>query len=410
MQTSSPSRQTYLDWLRIMAILGVLFFHAAMPFVAEWEWHIKNKETSNLFLEMTNWLHMFRMPLLFFISGTVSYFMLQHRSGGSFIGLRFRRLFIPILVGILIIVPPQIYLERLTQGYKGNFWQFYTEMFTTGAYPKGNLSWHHLWFIVYLLIYDILLAPVFVWIISPKGKAFLQRVCWLAIGKRVYLLTIPAILVYTAGTLKFPETNNLVEDWCYFFYWACFLLPGFLCIAQPALMDSLERNRRTSLLIGFVSLICINYMRWNHLQPWDNLADWEHDWRTYAFLALKVVCAWGWVLTGIGYGKKYLNKKHRILNYLNEAVYPFYILHQTVIIILAYYVVQTSDTLGMKYAFIVIVTFLLSMGIFHLLIRPFAVTRLLFGMKPAKKIPVAAAKNTDLTKEQEEAAVLLPVS
>jgi hypothetical protein len=89
-----------------------------MPYVAEWGWHIKNKETSYLLMEFNFWLSRFRMPLLFFISGTVTYFMMQRRSSGSFIKLRLRRLLVPLLVGIFFIVPPQIYMERLTQGFK----------------------------------------------------------------------------------------------------------------------------------------------------------------------------------------------------------------------------------------------------------------------------------------------------
>ena len=137
METSQ--RQTYLDWLRILSILGVLFFHSAMPYVAEDCWHIKNHETSNLMMESNHFLHLFRMPLLFFISGTVSYYMMQRRSTLSFIGLRFRRLFIPLLVGMFIIVPPQIYMERLTNGYKGSFWDFYPSVFNFVPYPQGEL-------------------------------------------------------------------------------------------------------------------------------------------------------------------------------------------------------------------------------------------------------------------------------
>jgi len=110
-------RQAYLDWLRAASIAGVLFFHAAMPFVSDWDWHIKNKETSRILLEFNFWLSRFRMPLLFFISGTVSYYMLQKKTGLKFIGLRFRRLLIPLIFAMLVIVPPQVYLERLTQGY-----------------------------------------------------------------------------------------------------------------------------------------------------------------------------------------------------------------------------------------------------------------------------------------------------
>jgi len=81
----NSERLTYLDWLRALSIAGVLFFHAAMPFVSEWDWHIKNTDTSRILLEFNFWLSRFRMPLLFFISGTVSWFMLQKKSGGQFI-------------------------------------------------------------------------------------------------------------------------------------------------------------------------------------------------------------------------------------------------------------------------------------------------------------------------------------
>ena len=385
MQTTN--RQAYLDWLRILAILGVLFFHSAMAYVAEWEWHIKNKETSHLLLEFNFWLHNFRMPLLFFISGTVSYFMLLKRTSGGFIGLRFRRLFIPLLAGMLLIIPPQVYMERLTQGFKGNFGDFYPSIFRTGAYPRGNLSWHHLWFILYLLLYDIICAPLFVWLISEKGRRFLEKLSWLATGKWIYLLTVPGIAVYASLSIRFPETNDLIHDGVYFAYWLLFLLPGFICIAQPAFMDSLERNRRTSLALAFLSLIAVNYLRWNNQEPWDVIADWKTAPRTYAYMAVRGILAWSWVLTAIGYGKRYLNRRHRILDYLNQAVYPFYILHQTVIVILVYYIVQTPETIGMKYVFTVAATFVLTMGIYHLFIRPYAVTRFLFGMKPLPPAP-----------------------
>src|SRR6202000_2877371 len=184
----TTQRQTYLDWLRIISILGVLFFHSAMPYVAEDGWHIKNHETSNLMMESNMFLHLFRMPLLFFISGTVSYYMMQRRSSLNFIGLRFRRLFIPLLVGMFIIVPPQIYMERLTQGFKGNFCDFYPSTFNFIPYPKGNFSWSHLWIIAYLFIYDLVLAPVFAWMVSPKSAGFREKLAVLGKGKLVYLI------------------------------------------------------------------------------------------------------------------------------------------------------------------------------------------------------------------------------
>lgn len=393
---SASSRQTYLDWLRIISILSVLVFHSAMPYVSEWGWHIKNKETSNMLLEFNDFTHRFRMPLLFFISGTVSYYMLQHRTGGGFIGLRFRRLFVPLLLGMLVIVPPQVYLERVTQGFKGNFLDFYTTMFTTGAYPAGNLSWHHLWFVCYLLVFDIVLAPLFVWLLAPKGKAFLQRLNGMTKGKWIYLMIIPGVLVYALLAMNFPATGDLVHDYAHVPYYLFFLLAGFICIACPGLMDSIETNRRTSFTIAFASILVINCIRWNGLEPWDALPLFHHHPFSYLYMALSGVSAWMWVLTLVGYGKKYLNKKSKILDYANQAVYPFYILHQTVIVILTYYVVTTPDGVGLKFSFTVVTTFILCLSFYHLFIRPFAPMRFLFGMKPLPRKTVAALEKEEV--------------
>jgi len=382
METSQ--RQTYLDWLRILSILGVLLFHSAMPYVAEEGWHIKNHETSNLLMESNYFLHLFRMPLLFFISGTVSYFMMQRRSSLSFIGLRFRRLFIPLLVGMFIIVPPQIYMERLNNGFTGSYWQFYKTVFNFVPYPKGSFSWHHLWFIAYLFLYDLLFAPLFAWMASPKSIGLKNKLGALANGKWIYLIMLPGIIWYALLSRKYPETNDLAHDFCYFVYWLFFLLAGFICITQSKLMDSLERNRRFILTIGFLSLLLLDYLRWNKFDPLDQNSN--NSLLMFGALALRPLVAWSWVLALVGYGKKYLNRKHQVLDYLNQAVYPFYILHQTVIVVLVYYIVQTqNESILSKYTYTVGMTFFVTVGIYHLLVRPFPLTRFLFGMKPLSK-------------------------
>jgi glucan biosynthesis protein C len=384
------SRQAYLDWLRIFAILGVLFFHSSMPFAAEEWWHIKNKETSNVLLEFNFWITRFRMPLLFFISGAVTYYMMQKRTALAFIGLRFRRLFIPLLFGMLVIVPPQIYMERITQGFNGSFWDFYPSIFSGEPYPKGNTSWHHLWFIAYLFVYDLLAAPFFAWIVSAKGKAFVQKLSWLVKGKRVYLLVLPSMIWYAFMVLKFPQTNDLAHDWTFLVYWFLFLLIGFICMAIPGMMDSLEGNRRSSMLIGLILFTGMNYMRWNGLEPWDVNPDaWRTSPWTFAYFGMYPAIAWFWVMGLTGYGKKYLNKSNAISTYASPMVYPFYIVHQTVIVILAYYVVQANDSVIMKYLFLSFVSLFLSLAFCHFIVKPFRITRFLFGvqLKVDKKAP-----------------------
>lgn len=386
----TKQRQTYLDWLRILSIIGVLFFHSAMPYVAEENWHIKNGETSNLLLEFNLLLHLFRMPLLFFISGTVSYYMMQRKSTSKFIGLRFRRLLIPLLACMVFIVPPQIYMERLGQGFQGSFVDWYPSVFNFEPYPNGNFSWHHLWFIAYLFIYDLLFAPLFAWLISPRRELFRTKIADLARGKWVYVLMLPGILWYSFMNRKFPETNDLINDFGYFIYWLLFLLAGFMCILQPKLMDSLERNRRFSLTMGFLGILILNYLRWNKIEPYHEQWHLESEIFIYLFDFLKPLIAWSWVLALIGYGKIYLNRKIKALDYLNQAAYPFYILHQTVIVILAYYFVQSpNETIFSKYIYTLITTLFVTLLTYHLFIRPFALTRFLFGMKPKEKLKPA---------------------
>jgi len=185
----TTQRQSYLDWLRILSIAGVLILHSGMAYADDLWWHIKDKNSSQLILMLNIAMHLVRMPLLFFISGTVSYYMMQKRSAISFIGLRCTRLLVPLVVGMLVVVPPQIYMERLGQGYKGNFAEFYKTVFQLKFYPQGSLSWHHLWFIAYLFIYDLVFAPLFAWMMRSSK---LQRALgWLSRGKLVFLLALP---------------------------------------------------------------------------------------------------------------------------------------------------------------------------------------------------------------------------
>ncbi|HEX2536194.1 MAG TPA: acyltransferase family protein [Chitinophagaceae bacterium] len=399
-------RLAYLDWLRLLSIAGVLVFHAAMPYVAEWDWHIKNAETSPLLLEFNFWLSRFRMPLLFFISGAITHVMLQRKSVKAFIGLRFRRLLLPLAAGMLLfVVPLQVYMERLQQGYRGSFFQFYPGIFTSGPYPEGNFSWHHLWFIAYLLVYDLLLAPLFKWCTADANRLpGLQR---LARGQRFYWLMVPSVLWYTATSRFFPRTDDLIHDYCYFVYWLLFLLAGFCCMQAPALLQSLERNRRASFTGAVLTFALITYLRWNGLEPGE-LAGFGPDHPvTYGFVALFPVTSWLWVFTALGYGRRYLNRPHPALAYLNNAAYPFYILHQTVIVVLAYYFVRTPETIGMKYVFTVLATAAVSLALYHLCIRPYALMRLLFGTRaaePRKTRPMASA----LSPQEAPGTVLYP--
>ena len=396
-----PTRHHDIDWLRIIAILLVLYFHVAMIFVEDWDWHIKNEEKSYLWLEFNFFLSRFRMPLLFVISGLGSWFAFRKRTTIQYIKERYLRLMIPLFFGMLVIVPPQIYFERLFEGINYNsFWEFYPSIFEGKPYPEGNTSWHHLWFVFYLFIYSLIAAPLFKWIRSDRGLGFRQRLQFFDHPYAMYLLVIPTIVIYCTLAVQFPQTNALVGDWGYLVYWFSFFVVGFFIAAQEKIWWRIEKNSRRSLQLAIVSILIVNYFRWNRIEIEDG------SMLFYAIRVLMAFSAWTWLFTAMGYGKRYLNRPNRLLAYSNRAIYPFYIIHQTIIVIVGYYVVTLVDEgILAKYLFISTISLILSLAFYEFLVKPFRIMRFLFGMKEQKKkeksMPILE-KKAILKKEKHE--------
>ena len=164
------------------------------------------------------------------------------------------------------------------------------------------------------------------------------------------------------------------------------------------------RNRRLSLAIALICIVWINYYRWNSLEPWKLHENWRDLPQTYFYFSLRSINTWFWIFALLGYGKRYLNKPSPLLNYANEGILPFYVLHQTIIIIIGFYVIRTTDTILLKYLFTSMVSLMITILIYHLFIRPFNLMRFLFGMKPKgrQEIPVPTASHV-----QKETALLL---
>ncbi|MFY0689395.1 MAG: acyltransferase family protein [Cyclobacteriaceae bacterium] len=374
-------RRHDIDWLRIIAIVLVLYFHVAMIFTEEWEWHIKNEELSYLWLEFNFWLSQFRMPLLFFVSGYGTYLALRKRSAWQYTKERHNRLMIPLVFSMFAIVPPQIYFERIftTPGVYSSFLDFYPQTFNFIPYPTGDFSWHHMWFVLYLFFYSIIGLPLFLYLRKEKGQVLITQLAGAKAWRQIGMLTIPTIIIYTFWTGGTGRSNDFIHDWNWHPYWFSFFLAGFLIGIVPSIWDSVATKRRTLLGISLLSIFIINFLRWNKLEPWgisDNLEG--------LFKLLLGINAWAWLLAAAGYAKQYLNRPHPVLAYANQAIYPFYILHQTIIIAIGFYVVQVQEGMLAKYLFISSLSLIGSLVIYEYLIRPFRVMRFLFGVKSAK--------------------------
>jgi glucans biosynthesis protein C len=362
--THSTPRYDFLDWLRVIAIFVLLFFHTGMLFVG-WGWHITNSEVIPWLELPMDLAHRLRMPLLFLIAGAGMWFALKRRSIGAFVGERTLRLFVPLVAGMFLIVPAQIYIERISTGeWQGGYWQFFVErVLQFEPYPKGNFSWHHLWFIAYLFVYVLLLLPLLAYWRNAKRA--------LAPGWWLYLLGLPLGLNEALLKPIFPERHNLTSDWYIFDHYLLLTLYGFVLASMQGAWDWLAARRRVSLAlaVGVTAGIFT-------LQKAGILA---HDTPGDAFTAN--VFTWTWLLVFLGFGRVYLDFSNRLLAWARDASYPIYILHQSVIIVIAWPVIQQTWSPGTKY-WIVLGSTLFVCVVGYELVRRSAVTRLLFGIKP----------------------------
>lgn len=369
--TSPPTREYGLDWLRVFAFTVLILYHTGMLFVS-WDWHIKNAERSTALEWVMLLANRWRLPLLFFISGAAVFFSLRKRSYGEFARERLRRLLIPVAFAMFVVIPPQIYFERLYRGASFPYWEWYPTVFEMRPYPQGSFSWHHLWFVVYILVYSLISIPFFRWLKSAGGRRAvgrlsnaLERWPW-----TLYLMNVPNLIAgFTLGP-HWPVTHNLVSDWANFTGSLLTFLWGALIASDARLLDLITRRRRELLVAGLAVATLFFTMR---AMQYHGPVLWE---LASAYFGMT------WVLALVGYARSLIRRGGPKLRYATEAVYPFYIVHQTIIIVFGYWVIRQPWGVGAKFAAVAVVTFAGSWVCFEVVKRT-ALTRLLFGLKPA---------------------------
>lgn len=371
---NSVSQRRYdIDWLRILLIFSVFLFHIGMYF-NNFGWHIKNPERISWLDPIMGYLHAWRMPLLFFVSGVGTYFALGKRTFGQFFGERSRKLLIPLVFGMFVIIPPQVYVEK--QAQYGTFLNFIPHI-AEGSYPVGNFSWHHLWFILYLFICASAAIPVILLLRSNAGKRF-YRFLEKYSGVKGFLLlfVLPLFGIKLLLHPYFPhETHALVDDWEYIASSFLFFVYGYILLSNYKLTTSIIDQRRIFGLLTLLLTILFFYDWFHSIDPWvsDNL-------QLLLFCTAQISTA----LTLIGYFGRYCNRNHSWRMKINEAIYPFYILHQTVIIVVAFSLRNIEMHVGMRVLVLTLLSFSIIVAIYLLVVKPFAVTRFLFGMAKKK--------------------------
>lgn len=360
----TPSeRYDFLDWLRVIAIFVLFFFHTGMIFVG-WGWHVVNEQTIPALAWPMDIAHRLRMPLLFVIAGAGMRFALRRRDPGHLLRERTLKLLLPLVVGMFLIVPPQIYVERLLDGqWHGSYLGFYVaRVLRFQPYPAGDFSWHHLWFIAYLYIYVLLLLPLLPWLMRMASR--------IAPGKWLLLLGLPLGINETLLKSLFPESHTLVGDWYTFNHYLLLTAYGYVIACLPGAWAWLSDFRRGSLALGMASIVLL-------------IASFQTGWVAHDSVLDHVganVFTWSCVMAFLGYGYRYLSFSNPLLTWAREASYPVYILHQTVIVLIGYEVIRQSWAPWTKYAAVLVLSIGASLALYGC-VRRVPALRVAFGMK-----------------------------
>jgi len=372
-----PQRRPDIDWLRALAVLLLVPFHSALIFCNDGIFPLRSGEDSELLSYFAGIVSQWHMPLLFVISGAGTWFALRFREPGRYARERAERLLVPLIFGSLVIVPPQVYLQRLNEGrFEGSFFAFYPHFFD-GIYPQGNLTWNHLWFVAYLFIFSMMALPVFDRIGSGPGQKWISRLA--SISERrggIFLLAIPIAGTEATFRAAFPGVQNLVWDWANFgSYFVLFLL-GFLILADERYQQAVTRDGPLALALGLMTTALGVSLHLNGVAP---SRGYSLGWTAY--MVLRAFNMWFWILAVLGIGRRLLFFTNGTLRYVRDATYPFYILHMTVIVLIGFPVMKWKMGIGPRYLFVVVLSTLVTIFAYDLFVRRWRVGRLLFGMK-----------------------------
>ena len=357
-----PARRYDIDWLRVLAVLLLFYVHPARIFLTSGPWYVQNTQKSELISIVAIFIDYWQMPLLFLLAGASTLFALRFRSAGEYVKERLKRLLIPLVFGLLVIVPPQLYIEIL--GFRGDSYiDFYPKYFDpefTNGFDMG-----HLWFIAYLFGFSLLALPLFLFLRRESGGRILDRLGhFFSLPGMVFLFILPITLM---DYLLYDFYPNPL----YFF---TFFLLGYLLLADDRFEENIGKNKLTALIIGIL---------W--FAFWYTLISRGMGIPIWLGSLTRGVVSWCCLIALLGYGKQLLSFTNRFLKYQSEASYPVYILHQTIIIAIGYFVIRWQLGVFPKFIFVVIGSLLVTFALYEILVKRTNLTRFLFGMRPLKK-------------------------
>jgi hypothetical protein len=328
------------------------------------------------------------MPLFFVISGVAVYFSIAKRNASQFFKDRFMRLMIPFLtIGFLVVLPVNVYYDAVFhRNFSGSFLTFYLGPYFTRFFPfsldlsatyfADSNQGIYLWYLFWLFVFSLITFPLFKWLAKENVRAKLAGL-YAACNRRggILLLSVPIILVNLAAVPPYFVFPSGYGGWKLPTYLALFIT-AYVMASNPQFEGSIEKNRIVTLSVGIVTSLVIIALLAESVASDPRLMA-----RSYVLVStVWALNGWCWVAAILGFGRKHLSFNHNCLNVANELVLPFYVLHQAVIVAVAFYIVQLDFIVIAKYLLIVLTCFPI-IAAFLYPVSEINLLRFLFGMR-----------------------------
>ncbi len=393
-RAAEAQRRPELDAIRALVVVGLVFFHSALVFDSRDDYYVKNPETTDVTAILAGLGVVWAMPMLFLISGLGSWHSLRRRGAGGFAAERLRRLGIPLLFATVTIIPIPPWLRlRTDPDYHESYLEFLPRFFdvrlTLGDFPfvldGGQFETGHLWFVVLLLAFSLILAPLVHWVPRGHARRTRQRLA-AAVGRRGVVL-LPAVPVaVVSAVVGLEEAFGAWSRWAYLI----FFLYGFVLASDERFRTAMRRDAVPAAALGIVLFLAGMP---TFLAADERGGDAFTDLTVLAIAARTLFGAAGWcwlvailvLLDRRGHrntgDEPAPGRRSRWYAYLGAAVLPLYILHQPIVVAVAYGVVRWEAPIPLKYAVLAVTSFALTVAAYDLFVRRARVTRFLFGMR-----------------------------
>jgi glucans biosynthesis protein C len=390
----APQRLYFLDWLRIGAFALLVLYHVGMYYVS-WPWHVKSPDASTALEPFMRLSSPWRLSLLFLISGAAtSLMLLRDGASAAWFGARAKRLLLPLLFGMAVIVPPQAYFEVVQQnGYTGSYFDFMRLYFSgyDGFCKAGGgclilPTWNHLWFVAYLFVYSAAL-----WLLLRLWPRLLETVAGTLarLQRGAALLWLPiAVLAVLRVTLidRFPPTHALLDDaYLHAIYFVLFV------VGAAWARDAPVWQRCAALRWPALGLALVAWVAMVVLPHWLGTTPAAREQWAWLARTMFATMQWSAIVAAVGFARTHLNRDHRWRAALAESVFPVYIAHQTLIVLFALALEPLRWAPALEGPLLAALTLAASFGV-YLAVRRAPWLRTMFGLQAAARAPASAAR------------------